>query len=102
MATAKPAALITGGEKGIGRAIARRLVSSGWQVGIIDLADSGLHRAFARERDAFVIEGDVRDEDTASDAVEETIKRFHAIDAHVGGKADRERMGEREQSAFAC
>jgi len=77
MATAKPAALITGGAKGIGRAIARRLVSSGWQVGIIDLADSGLHRAFARERDAFVIEGYVRDEDTASDAVEATIQRFH-------------------------
>jgi len=83
MATAKPAALITGGAKGIGRAIARRLVSSGWQVGIIDLADSGLHRAFARERDAFVIEGDVRDEDTASDAVEATIQRFHRPDAVV-------------------
>ena len=83
MSTAKPAALITGAAKGIGRAIARRLVSSGWQVGIIDLADSGLHRAFARERDAFVIEGYVRDEDTASDAVEATIQRFHRPDAVV-------------------
>jgi NAD(P)-dependent dehydrogenase (short-subunit alcohol dehydrogenase family) len=36
----KPVALITGGAKGIGRAIARHLVASGWQVGIIDLADS--------------------------------------------------------------
>jgi NAD(P)-dependent dehydrogenase (short-subunit alcohol dehydrogenase family) len=68
MSTAKPVALITGAAKGIGRAITRRLVSSGWQVGIIDLADSGLHRAFARERDVSVIEGDVRDEETASAA----------------------------------
>lgn len=81
--SAKPVALITGGAKGIGRAVACHLLSSGWQVGIIDLADSGLRRAFARERDAFVIEGDVRDEKNASDAVEATIHRFHRLDAVV-------------------
>jgi len=37
MSTARPVALITGGAKGIGHAIARHLVSSGWQVSIIDL-----------------------------------------------------------------
>src|SRR5262249_34682061 len=83
MPTAKPVALITGGAKGIGRAIARHLFSSGWQVAIIDLADSGLHRAFARDRDMLVIEGDVREEDTASDAVAATIHRFHRLDAVV-------------------
>jgi NAD(P)-dependent dehydrogenase (short-subunit alcohol dehydrogenase family) len=79
MSAAKPLALITGGAKGIGRAIARHLVSSGWQVGIIDLPDSGLRRAFARERDVFVIEGDVRDEETASDAVEAIIHRLALV-----------------------
>jgi len=83
MSAAKPVALITGGAKGIGRAVARHLVSSGWQVGIIDLPDSGLRRAFARERDVFVIEGDVRDEETASDAVEAIIHRFRRLDGVV-------------------
>jgi len=83
MSTAKPVALITGGARGIGRAIVRHLVSSGWQVGIVDLADSGLHRAFAHERAVSGIEGDVRDEKTAFDAVEATIHRFRRLDAVV-------------------
>jgi NAD(P)-dependent dehydrogenase (short-subunit alcohol dehydrogenase family) len=83
MPTAKPVALITGGAKGIGRAIARHLLASGWQVAIIDLANSGLRRALARDRDILAIEGDVREEHTASDAVAATIHRFHHLDAVV-------------------
>jgi NAD(P)-dependent dehydrogenase (short-subunit alcohol dehydrogenase family) len=83
MSAAKPLALITGGAKGIGRAIARHLISSGWRVSIIDLPESGLRRAFARERDIFAIEGDVRNEKTASDAVDATIHRFRRLDALV-------------------
>jgi NAD(P)-dependent dehydrogenase (short-subunit alcohol dehydrogenase family) len=83
MPRANPVALITGGAKGIGRAIARHLVSSGWQVSIIDLADSGLNRAFSRERAVFVIEGDVRDEETASNAVEATVHRYGRLDGVV-------------------
>jgi NAD(P)-dependent dehydrogenase (short-subunit alcohol dehydrogenase family) len=79
----KPVALITGGANGIGRAIARHLLSSGWQVGIVDLPDSGLHRAFSRQRGVLVIEGDVRDEETASDAVDATVHRFRRLDATV-------------------
>ena len=83
MPTAKPVALITGGAKGIGRAIARHLLASGWQVAIIDLANSGLRRVLARDRDILAIEGDVREEHTASDAVAATIHRFHHLDAVV-------------------
>ena len=79
----KPAALITGGAKGIGRAIARHLLSSRWQVGIIDLPDSGLRRAFSRQRGVLVIEGDVRNEETASDAVDAMVHRFRRLDAVV-------------------
>jgi NAD(P)-dependent dehydrogenase (short-subunit alcohol dehydrogenase family) len=83
MSTVKPVALITGGAKGIGHAIARHLIASGWQVSIIDLPDSGLRRAFARERDVFAIEGDVRNEETASDAVDATVHRFHRLDGLI-------------------
>jgi NAD(P)-dependent dehydrogenase (short-subunit alcohol dehydrogenase family) len=83
MAAAKPVALITGGARGIGRAIARHLVSSGWQVSIIDLPDSGLGRAFARERNVLVVEGDARDEEIASDAIAATIHRFGRLDGIV-------------------
>ena len=83
MPTAKPVALITGGAKGIGRAIARHLLASGWQVAIIDLANSGLRRVLARDRDILAIEGEVREEHTASDAVAATIHRFHHLDAVV-------------------
>jgi NAD(P)-dependent dehydrogenase (short-subunit alcohol dehydrogenase family) len=83
MSTVKPVALITGGAKGIGHAIARHLIASGWQVGIIDLPDSGLRRAFARERDVFAIEGDVGNEETASDAVDATVHRFRRLDGLI-------------------
>jgi NAD(P)-dependent dehydrogenase (short-subunit alcohol dehydrogenase family) len=83
MAVVKPVALITRGAKGIGRAIARHLVESGWQIGIIDLPDSGLRRAFLRQRGVFLIDGDVRDEETASDAVEALVHRFGRLDGVV-------------------
>ncbi len=84
MPTAKPVALVTGGAKGIGRAIARRLLDSGWNLGVIDLPDSGLRRAFPpRSRNALAIEGDVRDEDTVSDAVDAIVRRFGRLDGVV-------------------
>jgi hypothetical protein len=83
MTATKPVALITGGAKGIGRAIAQHLVSSGWQVSIVDLPDSGLRRSVTRERNVFVIEGDVRDEEAASDAVAATVRRYGRLDGTV-------------------
>jgi NAD(P)-dependent dehydrogenase (short-subunit alcohol dehydrogenase family) len=40
-------------------------------------------RAFARERDVFAIEGDVRNEETASDTVDATVHRFHRLDGLI-------------------
>jgi NAD(P)-dependent dehydrogenase (short-subunit alcohol dehydrogenase family) len=83
MTATKPVALITGGAKGIGRAIAQYLLSTGWQASIVDLPDSGLRRSVTRERNVFVVEGDVRDEEAASDAVAATVRRYGRLDGIV-------------------
>jgi NAD(P)-dependent dehydrogenase (short-subunit alcohol dehydrogenase family) len=81
---AKPVALVSGGAKGIGRAIVRHLLAADWRVGIIDLQGSGLHRAYpTRARNTVAIEGDVRDENTVSDAVDTLVNRFGRLDAVV-------------------
>ncbi len=79
----KPVALVTGGAKGIGHAVVRHLLSSGWEIGVIDLPDSGLRRVFGRERNVLAIAGDVRDEETASQAVAAVVHRFRRLDAVV-------------------
>jgi NAD(P)-dependent dehydrogenase (short-subunit alcohol dehydrogenase family) len=83
MATAKRVALITGGAKGIGRAIARHLASSGWRLGIIDLPGNGLHRACAPGRNIMSLEGDVRDEAFVAGAVETLRRRLGRLDGVV-------------------
>jgi NAD(P)-dependent dehydrogenase (short-subunit alcohol dehydrogenase family) len=84
VANGKPVALVTGGANGIGRAIARYLLTDGWRVGVVDLPGSGLKRAFPpRHRNVARVEGDVREEETASRAVRTLVERFGRLDAVV-------------------
>jgi NAD(P)-dependent dehydrogenase (short-subunit alcohol dehydrogenase family) len=77
-------ALVTGGAKGIGRAIARHLLDEGWAVAVVDLPKTGLARAFSgRARNILPIEGDVADEDTARRSVRSTLDKFSRLDGIV-------------------
>jgi NAD(P)-dependent dehydrogenase (short-subunit alcohol dehydrogenase family) len=83
-ARAHPVALVTGGAKGIGRAIARHLLDTGWRVGVVDLPGSGMHRVFPHgTRQVTLIEGDVGVEETAPRAVSAMLERFERLDAFV-------------------
>ena len=84
MASAKAVALVTGAAKGIGRAIARHLLGSGWRVGAVDLPGSGLRRAFPTHlRNVVSIEGNVRQEETAARAIAAVLERFGRLDGLV-------------------
>jgi NAD(P)-dependent dehydrogenase (short-subunit alcohol dehydrogenase family) len=84
MATAKPVALVTGGANGIGRAIVRHLLSTGWRVGVVDRPGSGLQRAFSpRARNVLLVEGDVREEATVARAIKMLLAQFGRLDAVV-------------------
>ncbi len=84
MPSAKPVALVTGGAKGIGRAITRHLLATGWRVAIVDVAGAGLRRAYpSANRNSLAIEGDVRDEETVRHAVNAAVARFARLDAVV-------------------
>src|SRR5262245_56535645 len=78
-----PVAIVTGGAKGIGRAIALHLLDENWRVCVVDLKGSGARRAFARRRGVALIEGDVAREDTAKRAVADALKQFRRLDAVV-------------------
>lgn len=93
----KSVALVSGGANGIGRAIMRRLLEAGWNAGVIDLPDSGLHRVFpAKNRNVLAIDGDVRDEEAVSDAVEAVLHRFGRLDAVVSNAGMMTRKPLRE------
>jgi NAD(P)-dependent dehydrogenase (short-subunit alcohol dehydrogenase family) len=79
-----PVAIVTGAARGIGRAIAQRLLDDGWRVGVVDLPGSRLKRVYARHaRRIVLIEGDVADEETASRAVKAIIDKFGRLDGLV-------------------
>ena len=89
-------ALVTGGSKGIGLAIARALLDRDMQVAISGRHEADLRRA-AEQLDAggnlVTVSADVRDEAGARRSVEETVRAFGGLDVLVNnagvGKCQR-------------
>jgi len=84
MGKARRVALVTGAANGIGRAIARHLLTSGWAVGVLDLPQPRLRTTFAGYgRNVAIVTGDVSHEANATRAVREMLTRFGRLDALV-------------------
>ena len=79
-------ALVTGGSKGIGLAIARALLDRGMQVAISGRQEADLRRAAGQlgaGANLVTVSADVRDEAGARASVEETVRAFGGLDVLV-------------------
>ena len=83
-------ALITGGARGIGFATARDLVSTGWQVALLDRDSEALAVALAELPGAIGIDADVSTPADVDRAVQEVTQAFGGLDGLVNnaGVAD--------------
>lgn len=90
-------AIVTGGARGIGRAIVLRLLRDGWSVALTYRASAGAAKAIAAEAEAagldsapvLALEGDVADAQRCAAIVDETITRFSRVDALVNNAGIR-------------
>ena len=77
-----PAALITGGARGIGRAAVERLARDGWNVAFTYVTSTDLP-------DGLALQGDVRDAVRNAAVVDEVIAKFGSLDALVNNAGIR-------------
>ena len=74
-------ALVTGGARNIGRAVAERLGADGWAVTVFDQEPAGAE--VAERLGGHFVQGDVADPATVERAVRETVERFGGLDGVV-------------------
>ncbi len=74
-----PAALITGGARGIGSMIAATLVNEGWRIAVLDLEPADANT----ETDALYLAGDVGSEADVETAIRKTVETFGRLDGLV-------------------
>jgi 3-oxoacyl-[acyl-carrier protein] reductase len=77
-----PAALVTGGARGIGRAVVERLARDGWNVAFTYVTSTDLPEGLA-------LQGDVRDTTRNAAIVDEVVAKFGSLDALVNNAGIR-------------
>ncbi len=87
-------AIITGGDSGIGRAVAIAFAKEGADVSVVYLeeqkdANETMRLVGERGRKCLLIEGDVGQEEFCRKAVEQTVKEFGRIDILVNNAAEQ-------------
>src|SRR6478672_2039713 len=87
-------AIITGGDSGIGRAVAVAMAREGAKIAIVYLdehKDANETRELVKQEgsQAFLLAGDVGDEDFCQAAVEATIEQFGRLDILVNNAAEQ-------------
>ena len=96
-------ALITGGDSGIGRAVAVLFAREGADVAIVYLPEEEkdakeTRRAVTKEgREALLIAGDVTDPAFCEEAVRKTVKKFKKLDVLVNNAAFQQHQGGLEE-----
>lgn len=90
-----PCVWVTGGSRGIGRAVARRFGEAGWRVAVqyLHREQEAQHTAELVEAvggEAFIVQADVRDAGQVAKAARAIEDRWHRLDALIGsaGVAD--------------
>jgi NAD(P)-dependent dehydrogenase (short-subunit alcohol dehydrogenase family) len=82
----KKTALVTGAARGIGLAVARRFLSEGWHVALLDIEGELLRAAvaaIAEPDNTLALHADVSDAAAVAGAIAETERRFGRLDALV-------------------
>jgi NAD(P)-dependent dehydrogenase (short-subunit alcohol dehydrogenase family) len=79
-------ALITGAARGIGLATAKRFLSDGWRVALLDIEAQLLKTsvtALRRDEDTLALHCDVSDADAVTEAIDSLAQQFGRLDALV-------------------
>jgi NAD(P)-dependent dehydrogenase (short-subunit alcohol dehydrogenase family) len=93
MSSRRPAALVTGGGRGIGRTIARTLTAAGWTVAVTGRSPGPLHEAVAAGDAALAVPGDATDRAAVEDGVRRAEQQLGPLDLVVANAGRFEAAG---------